>query len=288
MNIWERLQKIDRRIIYLILALVIAFPLLEPFKLTPKVMPPVDQLFRYIENIPEDKALLISVDYTPDTEPELHPMTIALLRHAFARRIKVGVLTLGILGLGLAEDALRTVLKEFNEGAKSHQDSIIYGRDYVFLGWQTPPLLVLLGMGESIVKVFPIDYYGNKTETLPILKKIRNYRDVAIVVSIAGSQVPFWYITYAQTSFGVRVGVGSTAVQAADFYPYLNSGQVTGLIAGMKGAAEYEELVERELNLKGRRKATEAMTSQTLAHIVIVGFIIIGNVSFFVLRRRRR
>ncbi|MEO0115917.1 MAG: hypothetical protein ABIK97_00060 [candidate division WOR-3 bacterium] len=288
MSFWERLQKIDRRVIYLILSLVIIIPLLRPFKFSPRPMPPVARLFNYINNIPEDKALLISVDYTPDTEPELHPMTYALLRHAFARRIKVGVLTLGILGLGLAEDALRVVVKEFNERAKSNSDSIIYGRDYVFLGWQTPPLVVLLGMGESISKVFPVDYYGNKTDTLPFLKKIKNYRDVAIVVSVSGSAVPFWYVTYAQTSFGVRVGAGSTAVQAADFYPYLNSGQVTGLLAGMKGAAEYEELVEREFNIKGRRKATEAMTSQTLAHIAIILFIIIGNISFFILRKKKR
>lgn len=288
MSFAERLQKIDRRIIYLILSLVIIIPLLRPFKLSPKPMPPVQRLFNYINNIPEDKALLLSVDYTPDTEPELHPMTYALLRHAFARRVKVGVLTLGILGLGLAEDALRFVVKEFNEKAKSNTDSLIYGRDYVFLGWQTPPLVVLLGMGESISKVFPVDYYGNRTDNLPLLKRIRNYRDVAIVVSISGSATPFWYVTYAQTSFGVRVGAGSTAVQAADFYPYLNSGQITGLLAGMKGAAEYEELVEKECNIKGRRKAAEAMTSQTLAHIAIILFIVIGNISFFLLRRKRR
>ncbi len=288
MNFWEKLQKIDRRIIYFLLLLVIIIPQFRPIKFKPKAMPPVERLFRYIDNIPEDKALLISVDYSPDTEPELHPMTYSLLRHAFARRVKVGVLTLGILGLGLAEDALKTVVKEFQGKAKTSLDSIIYGRDYVFLGWQTPPLVVLLGMGESITKVFPVDYYGNKTDTIPFLQKIRNYRDVSIVVSIAGSAVPFWYVTYAQTTFGVRVGAGSTAVQAADFYPYLNSGQVTGLIAGMKGAAEYEELVERELNVKERRKATEAMTSQTFAHIVIILFIIIGNISFFFLRKKKR
>lgn len=285
---WEKLTKIDRRVIYFMLLIVIIVPLIFPFRLKPKAMPPVENLFNYIDAIPEEKCLVISVDYSPDTEPELHPMTIALLRHAFARHKKVGVLCIGHLGLGLAQDALTTVTNEFNSRAQSNQDSIIYGRDYVFWGWQSPPLVPILGMGKNIAAVFPLDYYGYKTDTLPIMKKIKNYNDVSILVSIAGSAVPFWYITYAQTSFGVRIGAGSTAVQAADFYPYLNSGQVTGMMSGMKGGAEYEELVEERCGVYGRRKATDAMSSQTAAHIWIMVTIIIGNIGYFAMRRRKK
>lgn len=286
MTIWEKFAKLDRRIIYLFLLLVVVIPLIFPFKLKPKPMPPVEKLFNFIDTIPDDKCLVISVDYTPDTEPELHPMSIALLRHAFSRHKKVGILCISLLGLGLAQDAITTVTNEFNSRAQSNADSIIYGRDYVFWGWQTPVLVPILGMGENIANVFPVDYYGNKTDTLPIMAKIKNYNDVAIVVSIAGSAIPFYYITYAQTSFGVRVGAGSTAVQAADFYPYLNSGQVTGMMSGMKGGAEYEQLVEDRLSVYGRRKATDAMSSQTAAHIWIMITIIIGNIGYFVMRRR--
>lgn len=288
MKFFEALMKIDRRIIYLILAAVVVIPFLRPFMIHPKAMPPVENLFNYIDATPKDKAILISVDYTPDTEPELQPMTIALLRHAFARRIKVGILSLSVLGLGMAENALRQVTQEFCERATSNADSIINGRDYVFLGWQTPALTVILGMGERISRVFSVDYYGNQTETLPMMQQIKNYNNVGIIVSISASATPLWYITYGQTSFGVKVGIGSTAVQAADMYPYLNSGQATGLLAGMKGGAEYEELVEKRLKIFGRRRATEAMASQTSAHFTIIAFIIIGNIGYFVLRRRKK
>jgi|UniRef100_A0A7C6EDE0 hypothetical protein len=288
MKFFEKLMKIDRRIIYLILALVVIVPFLRPFMIHPKAMPPVENLYNYIDSIPPDKALVISVDYTPDTEPELQPMTIALLRHAFARRIKVGVLTLGVLGLGLAENALTQVANEFNQRATTREDSIIYGRDYVFWGWQTPALTVILGMGERISRVFSVDYYGNKTETLPMMQKIKNYNNVGIVVSVSASATPLWYITYGQTSFGIKVGIASTAVQAADMYPYLNSGQATGLLSGMKGGAEYEELVQTRLGITGRRRATEAMAAQTSAHFTIIAFIIIGNIGFFALRRRKK
>jgi hypothetical protein len=291
---WERLLAIDRRWIYVVIWLVVMIPLLVPFNIKPEAMPPVRMLFSYIDTMPEDKALVISVDYTPDTQPELHPMYVALLRHAFATHRKVGVLCVGsVMSLGLAESGLRQVMDEFNSHAETPADSVIYGRDCVNWGWSTPFITVLLGMGERVANVFPVDYYGNQTDTLPIMAGLKNYDDMGIVVSIAGSSVPLSWINYAHTQFGVHMGCGITAVSAADFYPYLNSGQFTGMLAGMKGAAEYEQLVSEKMDALGLdwnlpRKGTEAMSSQTAAHIAIMVFILIGNIAFFVTRRRRQ
>ena len=293
MKFLERLLAIDRRWLYIVIWLVVMVPLIFPFVIKPEATPPVQQLFNHIDTMPEERALVISVDYTPDTEPELHPMYIALMRHAFATGRRVGVLSTGVLGLGLGEAGIRQVSEEFNARATTHADSIINGEDYVYWGWTTPFLTVLLGMGEKISNVFTVDYYGTPTESLPIMAELRNYDDIGIVVSIAGTSVPLSWINYAQTQFGVPIGCGVTAVSAADFYPYLNSGQFTGMLAGMKGAAEYEELVENKMAGVGldwglRRKGTEAMSSQTAAHIAIMIFIIIGNAAYFLTRGRKR
>ncbi len=287
MKIINMLTNIDRRIIYLILAAAVILPLVFPSVERVRVMPPVQKLYNAIDQIPEDKALIIDFDYDPQTQPELEPMGFALLRHAFKRRIKVLVLSLYVQPLGLAKKALTQVIKEFNEKATTYNDSIIYGRDYVFLGWQPPPLVPILGMGESITRVYKTDYYGNKTDTLPLMKKIKNYNDVGMLVSLAGSAIPKTWVAYAQNRFGVQIGAGVTAVSAADFYPYLQTGQFSGLMVGMKGGAEYEELVERRLGLKARRRASEALPSLTYAHLIMIIFITIGNIGYFIKRRSK-
>ena len=279
MGFWDRLQRIDRRWIYAVIWLVVMVPLIFPFRIKPEAMPPVSRLFSYIDTMPEDKALVISIDYTPDTQAELHPMTVALLRHAFFNGRRVGMLATQVYGLGLGEEALRQVSAEFNEKAATHEDSVINGEDYVFWGWSTPFITVMLGMGERITNVFPVDYYGVATESLPITSRIKNYNDVGIIMSIAGSSTPISWVAYAQTQFDVRIGCGATAVSAADYYTYLNSGQFTGMLAGMRGAAGS--------SLSLRRKATEAMSSQTTAHIAIIVFIVFGNIGYFVTRRRK-
>jgi hypothetical protein len=286
MNILDYLAKIDRRIIYLILAVVVILPLLFPTTQKVRVMDPVQKLYAAVDAISEEQILMLDFDYDPQTQPELEPMAVALLRHAFKRRIKTAVLSLYVQPLGLARRALQQVTEEFNSQAQSSADSIIYGRDYVFLGWQPPPIVPLLGMGISIVDVYRTDYYGYRTDSLPIMRNVRNFNDVGILVSISGGNAPLWWIAYSQTRFGVAVGAGITAVSASDFYQYFQTGQFSGLMIGMKGAAEYEERVETELRITERRKASEALGSLTAAHLTIITFIIIGNIGFFLRRRR--
>lgn len=287
MNIIEILTKIDRRIIYLVLLAVVILPLLFPKVSSTRVMPPVEKLFNAVDNIPEDKALIIDFDYAPQTQPELEPMGFAMLRHVFKRRIKLLALSLYIQPLGLAQNALLRVTEEFNSVAQTHADSIIYGRDYVFLGWVPPPIIPILGMGESITNVYQVDYYGNRTDTLPLMKDIKNYNDVALLVSLSGADPPKYWVAYAQNKFGLKVGAGVTAVSASEYYTFLQTGQFSGLLVGMKGAAEYEELVEQRLNIKAKRRASEALPSITYAHLVMILFIVIGNIGFFIKRRQK-
>ncbi len=286
MKTLEYLTKIDRRIIYLILGIVIIVPIIVPTIQQIRVMTPTRKLFVAVDTIPQNKILIIDFDYSPESQPENHPMAIALLRHAFKRRIKVAALSLYAQPLGLAQQALDQVTREFNSQARNSSDSIVYGRDYVFLGWQPPPIVPLLGMGISISNVYPTDYYGLRTDSLPMMKNILNFSDVGILVSISSSSAPIWWVGYSQTRYGLAVAAGITAVSASEYYMYYQTGQFSGLMVGMQGAAEYEEMVDQELKVTGKRKASEALGSLTAAHLTMVFFIIIGNIGYLLRRQK--
>ena len=78
------------------------------------------------------------------------------------------------------------------------------------------------------------------------------------------------------------MGCGATAVMAPKFYAYVASGQYVGLLGGMKGAAEYELLVGE------RGTAVTGMGAQSIVHLLIIAFVILGNIGFFVMRKNRR
>ena len=79
-----------------------------------------------------------------------------------------------------------------------------------------------------------------------------------------------------------EMAAGVTAVMATDLYPYWKSDQLVGVINGMKGAAEYEHLV----GVTGW--GILGMSSQSIAHLLIILFIIMGNIGYLAGRLHRR
>jgi hypothetical protein len=73
---------------------------------------------------------------------------------------------------------------------------------------------------------------------------------------------------------------------APEAYPLLDSGQLVGMLTGMRGAAEYETL----LGSRSPGFAVTAMAGQSFAHLFILGLIALGNLPILagVLARRRR
>lgn len=280
MKFFHALAKIDRKIIFIILAVVIIIPLLKPIGLISRVSSRALDLFNAVDAIPPGKTLMISIDFDPGSMPELYPMLTSILRHAFAKDVKVVVLGLWLTGMGLGEQALELTSNEYNK---------VYGQDYVFLGWRSGILPVILGMGEDIKKAFPTDYYGRSLDSSPMMNNIKNYRDIPFFVTLsAGDPGMNTWIAYAQSRYGLRMGAGVTAVSAADAYPYLQTGQLTGLLGGMKGASEYEFLVKEKGYSTALTPASQAMDSQSLAHLLILVLIVLGNIGYFFIRKQTR
>ncbi len=278
MKLFQYLLKIDRRIIYIAMGILVMYPLVKPLGLGVSSGPRAKALFDAVDQLPAGKTILISVDFDPASMPELYPMLTAVMRHAFAKNLKVLLCGLWVTGVGLADRAVAEVPPEYNK---------TYGEDIVYLGWKSGVDAVLLGMGENIKSVYPSDYYGRPLDSLPMMRSVQRLRDIPIVVAIsAGTPGYADWLLYAQARYGSRVGAGVTAVSAADAYPYLQSGQLTGLLAGMKGAAEYEVLVEKAGYSKAYMPAVAAMDSQSLAHVVIMLLVIIGNVAYFATRKK--
>ncbi len=288
MRWYEVISTIDRRIIYILLTALVILPFFVKVTIPQNVLPQTKKLFDFVESIPpDDKVVMISFDYSPQTMPECRPMAIALLKHCFTRNLPVVGVSYDLQGPGLAVEAFATVTDELNRYALTREDSLIYGEDYVYLGWKSGRIAALLDMGESIAGVYPLDHFRNSIDSLPLMQRVKNYKDVAIAIVIAAADYPIDWIRYPQTRYGVTVGAGLTAVMAPKYYPFLQTGQVAGMMSGMKGAAEYEKLVLDHGYAREPGDAETGMNSQSMIHILIIIFIILGNIGYFFSRRKQ-
>ena len=87
-----------------------------------------------------------------------------------------------------------------------------------------------------------------------------------------------WWLIYGAQKHRIPMGIGATAVMAPDIYPYYGAKQITGLLGGIKGAWEYEALVETP------GSATASAWGQTVAHGVLVVLILLCNLFYFLSR----
>ena len=269
---------LDRRVIFAIVALLVAIPLLWPLRLPVVTTPEVHGIFDEIDVLGPSDHVLISGDFDPASKPELYPMLKALLAHCFERGVKVHVLTLWPAGPALLQTAIEEEAAKYNK---------VSGTDYVFLGYKAGVVAVVLGMEKSIPGTFPTDHYGKPTAPMPIYQNVSKTGDMAYLMDVAaGATVEMW-IAYAAERVGVPMGASCTAVSATSYYPYLNAGQITGLAGGMKGSAEYETLLNTHYQVPVG-DATKGMDAQSAIHLFIVLSIIIANICFFINARNER
>lgn len=238
MNLFERMQQLDRRWIYIVVALAIIIPLMIPYDSDNVTTPSTENLYQMIDSFAgrEDRAILLSFYHDASTMAELFPMEVSIIRHCFERNVKVFALTWYPAGAPIIDYAFNTVKEEYPD--------IKSGVDYCNFGYKPQAFAMVMGMGDNIANTMNTDAEGRKLENLPIMKGINNYSEMNLVVEFSGSSAGGTWIVYARPKFGLNVAVGVTAVMAADLYPYLQSGQLIGMLSGLKGAAEYEKLVD--------------------------------------------
>ena len=272
MRFWDRLSSVDSRILYLLLALAVALPLVIKPKTNIRVSEPVRSAFEAVDRLAPGSVIMISIDFDPSSAPEVQPMLIAVLRHAFRKDLKVIVTGQLALGLPLAEIALNQVAPEMNK---------VYGRDYVNIGYRPGGSAMMVGIGREIRDYFRTDYKGVPIDSFEFMRKVHNYKDVGLLVSLAHGAVADAWIQFVGGRYNQDIIVGCTGVNAPNLYQYLHAGQIKGIIGGLQGASEYEALIARP------GQATLGMPAQSWGHALIILLLIIGNVGFLLSRKKK-
>lgn len=266
-----RIEKIDRRFIFVLMLLAVLLPLLKPVGLPIEPTPKVIGLHKAIEALPEGSVIYFATDWDPGAAPELYPMAQATLRHLFRRNMKVICGTLWPTAGPLAENVLKEIADE------AHKE---YGVDYVNLGFKEGREVVMVSIATDITSVYPQDYYGRPTTSYPIMADVKDFHDIALLLNISGGYpgTKEW-LQQVQKRFGMMMATCTTAVSEPEFVPNFQSGQLVGLVGGLAGAAEYESLID----VPGT--ATRGMDAQSLGHLAIIALIVISNAAYLMRKR---
>lgn len=231
------------------------------------------EFYEFIAALPADSVVLVAYDYDPATAAEITLQAEAIVHHLMERDLRIVAVSLFPAGPGIAQEML-------DEAASEH--GYQYGEDYINLGYlpdQPASLRAFVGRPAS-----GREYrQGRAIAVFPIAQDIHHIQDIVLIIELAGGQDTLqWWVEQVGSPYSVPMVAGVTASLEPNARPYYHSGQLSGLISGLPGAAEYERLSDRPGG------AMDSLDSQSLAHLAIVGLIVLGNLGYMITRWRKK
>ncbi len=285
----QYLATLDRRWIFLLMAIAVLIPVLFKMQFPEYPSPLTQAVFDKIESLPPGSKILLAFDYDPGSAPELQPMATALTWHCAKRGHKLYFLALWPLGPDMISRTVDSVLKKYYPDYR-------YGVDYVNLGYKPGGEGVIKVIISNLRELYTTDHSGASLDEFEMTRNLQSIRDMDLILSVsAGSPGTKEWIQYAATPLNIEIAGGVTGVQAPLLYPYIPN-QMFGLLAAIKGAAEYEAAIARKYPEYAKdpdtgkprldlTKGIQRMGPQLIAHCLILALIVLGNLILFMTRR---
>jgi len=277
MKFFEKMDNLDVRWMYLLLAIVVIIPFFKPFGLPILVDDMTRKTYETIQSVPEGSYVFLSFDFLPSTLTENGTQAAAIARHCFMRNLKVlvGAAESNNEGVQLAQNIIEPIATEMKKE---------YGKDWVNLGFKVGGGMYVRAMIEDIIKAnADQDFTGKTLSTMPIMQGIKSLKECEILASftsLGGALSNF--ITYLYNDYGNKIIAGITGGMITQYIVYLQAGQYKGMLGGLTGAAQYEFLIGKP------GKAIQGMDAQSAAHVLFFIFVILGNIGFYLKSKQKK
>lgn len=259
----------SKELLYTLLLLAVILPILHPIGIPVEISRRTRDVYEYIQtHLQPGCHVYIEVYYEVAARGELEPNLIALTKHLFDRGCRIVYGSLSAFGV-IAFSLFKSMAADVFAGKE-------YGRDYVYLGYIAGGEAATASLAKSIKGTVSVDNYGNRLEELPLMKEVDKATDFDLVIIVSsGTDVFAFYVRQWHTPYGAPLLFVALGVIAPSIEPFVGAKQAIGMLVGQRSAAEYEVLVGR-LGL-----GMAAMDAQSTSHMLIVAFIVIGNIVYW-------
>lgn len=274
MTFVEKMQRIDRRWIFAIQIVVFVLTIVRPVGLALEVGENTQNVVKVLDSLPPGSLVWFAADYEPAGSAEVEPSARAFMRYAMKHDLRVVSGSMWPEG-GMMFDRLVSLMREEFPDKE-------YGVDYVNLGYGPGGQVFLQQLTQNLPEaVVHVDHYGNDIEDLPLMTSVESLKDFKVVFGIAEGEPGYReYIKIVTDPLDIPYVAALVAVSVSEAMPMLNSGQIAGMLGGLRGAAEFEKASDNP----GR--AMTGMDAQSFINVTLLAFIVAGNVGYFITKKQ--
>lgn len=269
-SIWHRLLGLDHRIIATLVGVIIAYVILNPFKIPFPVTSYGQQYYDFVDGIEPGSIVGFMCSDTPSTQPSLGSSTMITMKMLFEKNCKIVFWQDEAFGPPIYETYVATVIGQLDR-------TLEYGVDYVNLGYIAGTESGTAAFLADIRKtVGSTDAYGANIEGMPIMQGVNMGSDFDYgFANVACRCTEPLYVRQWADPYDIPMATINCAMDLTAVQPYLATGQMFGTANGLLGSAEMEYLTNN-LGI-----AFGQTLSVSMAGVYFVALIILGNVFFF-------
>lgn len=281
-------REFSPKLIYLLVFLVLAVPILCELKLKPSPMNTANKVFEKLNSLEGKRGelVVISLDWGPGTSAENKPQSKLIMEHLLRRRIPFALFTLYQQASPFLKELPLEVVAELKR--EMPEQDWEYGRDWVNLGYLFNGAIALqaLARAEDIRSVQNTDANGLPLDELEIMQGFKNIRNVPLLVEITSLVGVFntWLQFFRRDDYIPPFIHACTSITIPEAYMYYSSGQILGFFEGVAGAAWYDELLNK-VYPRRKEQASGTNTGLAVAQLLVLFLIVWGNVNYFFSRK---
>jgi hypothetical protein len=271
-TIVDRFLDLDRRIIYVIVIICLAAPLLNPWGLPIAVSNLTQDFHNEVQALQPGDVVVLACDIESGMLGTNLPQAIVTAKELWD---KPGIKILQV-AFYRADGAINfeTLVKPVVEDESKKK----YGVDWVNLGYLEGKEAALVAFGSDI-DYNGKDYYGNSLAGMEVLEGVESMDDCDLLILIGGMHLEA--TRQLAAPYPCKTNLGITALGVADYIAYKQAGMVDGILNDLTGAAEYEFLTGRP----GR--AIISSDALSAAHIFLLVIVILVNIIYISTRGGR-
>jgi hypothetical protein len=268
-GIWHRLQRIDRRIIYWILFIVLMIPFIRPLGLPVAIGPQATDLYNGLRSVKAGEVVVINISSGVSAWAECLPSLVAAVKILNQQEAKIIFWTTFVDGQ-LTYEAIVNRVTTLQQRT--------YGTDYVYLGYYAGGESGVAQLAKDMRSLFTADYQGKAIDTLPIMDNVNTAQDIRMVLSSDTGDVADYFIRQWRIPFGVPLAEIGIAMNFSAYQPHYQAGILFGLSNGSRGGAELEKLLGQFGD------ATITMDAINSSHLLVIVAIILANLGYLATR----
>lgn len=246
----------------------------------PHAWPGIAPVYNTIEALPNGVTVLVDWAYDPATAGEMDLVAEPVLEHLLAHNANLVVISQLPLGPATARRLLAKASQGSGAVAARRLETVVVEGGFLPGGAATLALL-----GQSPAVGLPLDLQGRAAEMRPALATLAEDGPVlSLVVSARSEPVQRW-LEQVQPQNGVPVIAVTSAAAAPVLQPYVDSGQLVGVVSGYNGGIVYRELMLRALPRAEQEQLWRQINGHNWALAALLIVIVAANVALSFERR---